>query len=268
MQWLPFNAWQVIYILWRWIMALYFFAWLVVSGVDWNHPTYFIYLTNWGMLTWVLYLVVSAVSCTVSFAYDMYTRIKGVNTDVETTDSKDTENGNTAADGDNVDIYANWRIDNVHWYQKIHWIVFNISLPLEIGIAILYWALLYDPTVVVSPTASGVNFNTHLLPAVIALADVCISGIVLNIYHIYMIFLYTVVYAVFTLIYFGAGGMDQFGNRYIYAFIDYGGRPGLAAGILLACVFVYFPFLYLLLYLISLPRRWLSSKFHQSCYKE
>ena len=271
MQWLPYNAWQVIYILWRWIMALYFFAWLVVSGVDWNHPTYFIYLTNWGMMTWVVYVIVAAVSCTVKFAYHMYTRIKGngrVNTDVELTEKKDTESGSTAADGDNVDIYADWRIDNVAWYQKIHWILFNISLPAEIGIAILYWALLYDPTRVVSPTASGVNYNTHLLPAVIALADVCICGIVLNIYHFYMVFLYGVVYAVFTLIYFGAGGMDLYGNPYIYKIIDYGGRPGLAAGILLACVFVFFPLLYLLLYLISLPRRWLSSKLHQSCYKE
>ena len=242
-----------------------------MSGVDWNHPTYFIYVTNWGIMTWVLYLLVSAVAGTLKFAFHMYARIKendSVNADVELTESKDEEIGNTTADPNNVDIYADWRIDNVAWYQKIPWILFNISLPLEIGIAILYWALLYDPNILVTPAAVGVNFNTHLTPALIALADVWLSGIILNIYHFYMIILLGAVYGIFSLIYYGAGGMDQFGNHYIYSFLDYGGSPGLAAGMLIACVFAFFPFIYLILYLINLPRRWLSSKLHQTCFKE
>ena len=260
MQWLPYNAWQVIYIIWRWILVCYFFAWLVVSGVSWNHPTYLIYLTHWGMMTWVLYLGMSAVSCTVKFACDMYVHIKGkntVSTDVEMSERKDveTQSASKSADGDNVDIYADWRMDEVAWYQKIHWILFNISLPLEIGIAILYWPLLYNPNRVLNPVETGVNFNVHLIPALIALTDVWITGIILNIYHIYMIFLYAAVYGTFTLIYFGAGGMDQSGNHYIYPYLDYGGNPGLSAGMLLVCVIVYFPFLHFALYLISLPRR-------------
>ncbi len=225
------------------------------------------------MITWALYLGVSAVSCTVKFACDMYARFKGkntVSTDVKMSERKDVEaqSASKSADGDSVDIYADWRIDEVAWYQKIQWILFNISPPLEIGIAILYWPLLYDPNAVVSPIKLGENFNVHLIPALIALADVWISGIILNIYNIYMIFLYGAVYGTFSLIYFGAGGMDLMGNRYIYGFLDYGGKPGLAAGMLLASVIVYFPLLYCALYLISLPRRWLSNQLHQSCYKE
>ena len=221
------------------------------------------------MLTWVLYLIVSALSCTVKFTFDMYARIKGnnsVNTEVELAERKDVESGNTATEQSNVDedIYANWRTDNVAWYQKIHWVLYNTSIPLEIGIAILYWALLYNPAVVIG--SAGVNFNTHLTPALIALLDVWISSILLNIYHFYMILLYGVVYGAFSLIYFAAGGMDQEGNRYIYSILDYGGNPGLAAGVLLGSVFVFFPFCYVLCYLITLPRRWLSSKFHQLCY--
>ena len=252
-------------------MACYFSAWLVVSGIEGSHPTYFIYMTNWGMLTWVLYLIVSALSCTVKFTFDMYARIKGnnsVNTEVELAERKDVESGNTATDHSNVNIYDDWRTDNVAWYQKIHWVLYNNSIPIEIGIAIIYWALLYEPSADMTSIAIGVNFNTHLTPALIALLDVWISGIILNIYHFYIILLYGVVYGAFSLIYFAAGGMDQEGNRYIYSILDYGGNPGLAAGVLLGSVFVFFPFCYVLCYLITLPRRWLSSKLHQSCYKD
>lgn len=246
MQWLPYNTWQVIYIAWRWIMACYFCTWLILSGTKFNDTPHIV-STKLEFMTWVLYLIVSAVSCTVKFNIHMYPHVRGndnVNTDVEQTKRKDVEIGNTAADHDDVDVYADWRIDSVAWYQKIHWILYSISLPIEIGISVLYWFQLYNPFE--NNSISGLNFNTHFAPAVIAVADMWLSGITLNIYHVYMVYLFGVVYSNQCAV----GGVDQFANEYNYSTLYYGCIP------------------YFVLYLISLPRRWLSSKTRQLIYTE
>ena len=210
------------------------------------HNAPFFNTIKWDFLTWVLYLFVSALSCTVKFILHMMN--DSVSTDVQQLQirKKDVQNGNCATvheTGVSFDD-CTYRNDNVAWYQKIHWVLYNISLPLEIGIAALYWFPLYNPAE--NNSISGCNFNQHFAPAVIAVADVWISGIVLHIYHFYWISLFGLWYSWR----YPVGGVDQFGDSYPYSILYYGCIP------------------FCILYLISLPRRWLSSRLHKSCYKE
>ena len=182
---------------------------------------------------------------------------------------KSTNQQDTEINSEN-DIYADWRTDNIAWYQKIHWISFNIAITFEIAVMILFWALLYNPA---DPTFSGrvshgVNFNTHLTPAIVGLIDIFLSGIVMNIYHAYMPLLIAAVYVIFTGIYYAAGGTNSVDQSYIYRIIDYGSSPSIATGTVIGCALVYIPGIYLLLYFLSLPRRWLSSRFRRWAYKE
>lgn len=244
-QWLPYNSRQAIYIAWRWIMACYFCNWFILSGTKFNNTVNTV-STKLDFMAWVLYLIVSALACTVKFTFHVYPRIRGndsVNTHAKGAERKDVESGNSAADGNTLDIYAEWRTDSVAWYQKIQWILYSIALPVEIGTLILYGFQLYNP---IENSISGFNFNVYRAPALIAVADIWLSGITPNIYHIYMVHLFGVVYNHYCFV----GGVDQFGNDYNYSVLYYG----------------WFPFFYV--YLISLPRRWLSNKIHQLCYKE
>ena len=270
MQWLPYNWWQAIYVAWRWFIALYFIGWLVGSVIEGarDGAYYLIFLTNWGIMTWVVYVIVAAVTVTVKFCFYAYETCTKVSLDAAQRDENTIEmieasKNSPPQDSEVVDIYRDWRKDNVAWYQKIAWILFNVAPVVELAIAILYWAVLYNPTNAFN--SLGVDVNTHLTPAVIGLLDVWITGIVMNIYHVYMPFAYGIVYVVFTLIYYGAGGT---GPRapYIYPILDYSGNPGLAAGVVIGCTLVYIPILYIVLYCISLLRRWLVSLFRKACY--
>ena len=259
LQWLPYNQWQVIYLMVRWILALYFLPWLIVRAVEFDHITYFLYLTDWAIIIWVLYLLIAASASTVKYIFHMYAIVVGKN-DVNPTSENDPESD--TEDSSPESIYLNWREDNIAWYQKIHWVFFNIALPLEVGVTFLYWSLLHQPGFPIS----GTNVNHHLMPGVIAVIDIWAVGIVLNIYHVYMIIVLEVIYGIFTLIYWAAGGVDFVGNTYIYYYLDYTNNPGLAAGTLIGCFF-FFPFLYLVLYGINLLRRWLGAKFHGHFFK-
>lgn len=266
--WLPYNCWQVVYLVWRWFVALYFIAWFIAGTIEQANlqALYLIYLTNWGIMTWVIYVIVAALVTTVKFCFLVYNICKSRNVDNEKVELDMSNSGTVKSPDSNgdVDIYKDWRKDSVSWYLKIFWILFNIGPAIELAIGILYFAALYDPS---NPIISPANdFNLHLTPAVIGLVDVWVAGVIMNVYHVYMPFAYGVIYGVFTLIYFGAGGLGPTGRLYIYPIIDYGGRPGLAAGVLLGCCLVYIPLIYLVLYCMSLPRRWLVSLLRNACY--
>jgi len=49
-----------LFLVYRWVLALYYLAWLIVAGVQATGPTFFIYLTNWALVMWVVYLITAA----------------------------------------------------------------------------------------------------------------------------------------------------------------------------------------------------------------
>ncbi len=61
MQWLP-QRWQVqlLFLVYRWFLALYYFAWFIASLATYFEGQWFIYLTNWSLLMWIVYLVAAA----------------------------------------------------------------------------------------------------------------------------------------------------------------------------------------------------------------
>ena len=217
-------------------------------------------------MTWVIYVIVAALVTTVKFGFLVYDICKSNNLESNKTEIQKGNSGSIESPDSNgdVDIYSDWRTDNVSWYLKIFWILFNIAPAIELAIGIVFFAAPYDPSNdMISPANT---FNLHLTPAVIGLADVWIAGVIMNVYHVYMPFAYGVVYGVFTGIYYGAGGLGPTGRRDINFIIDYDGQPDLALGALIRCCLLYIPLAYLVLYCMSLLRRWLVSLFHNTCY--
>ena len=124
---------------------------------------------------------------------------------------------------------------------------------MALAVSGVYWVVLYR-----GEPVDGVNANVHLLNATIALIDVIFSGVPVRILHFIYPAMFAAAYAVFTGIYFAAGGTDPNGNPYIYPVIDYGNRPGLAVGLMLVLVFVVIPIINLVMFGLYSVRFWFT----------
>ena len=253
LQWLPRDIkYQWIFLAFRWIMAAYFLGWLVPSGllVENGGVKYFIFLTNWCYLAWNSYLIFSAVSATVKvclvYCYPSHAGQTATTTALLETPTPymdvDVPVGCCGREG-----------DATSWYHKIQWVLFYFGVHMAVVVSLLYWALLYS-----GGPVDGVNVNTHLVNAIIALIDVFISGIPVRILHFIYGAIFTTAYSTFTGIYFAAGGTNANGDPYIYAVLDYGSNPGSAAGWVLVVVLVIVPVVHLLLFGLHTARFWLT----------
>jgi len=83
-------------------------------------------------------------------------------------------------------------------------------------VLLLYWSLLYR-----GGPVDGINANTHLTNGLIALVDLWVSGTPVQILHFIYLQAFGVAYAVFTGIYYVAGGTNIGGQPYVYPVLDY-----------------------------------------------
>ena len=253
-QWLPKRIqWQWIYLVYRWVIAGYFSGWLVPSGL---YPAnggvkFFIFLTNWSFLAFILHLIVSALSSTTK-AISVYCCNKS---------DKDTQ---TLLEKRSLLMYIDidkpvgccgcqLQSDETTWYQKIHWVLFYVGIETALIVSILYFSLIYE-----GGEIDGVNANTHLINAIVALIDIFISGIPVRVLHFYTTLSFSATYIVFTGIYHAAGGTNVQDDSFIYSVIDYGNNPGSALGWALGVTFGIVPLCHLAVYGLYSIRFWLT----------
>ena len=202
-------------------------------------------LTIWGFIVWVVYLIVAAAACTVKMAFWIWS----------------TAHGRREPEVDPADhlqsVVVGWSEDRVAWYQKAQWVLFVLAVPLEVGIMVLYWSLLSAS----DPDKNSVfNYHVHMVGGLVALIDVFTSGIVMSVYHVYLLLVCSIIYSVFNRVYYDVTG------RIIYPVLNYATNPGQAAVVIVGTIFVFMPLLYLLIYSISAARRWLVHRCRPRVY--
>ena len=223
--------------MYRWFLAVYFFSWLIVSGVKSTGPIYFIFLTNWCFIAFNLYLIVAAVSTTTKYLLVHFLRpTEGVLSKSEEFEIKKPSG------------FCGYSDNSIAWYQMIQWLLFNLAITLAFAVMILYWALLYGGGAV-----DGINANTHLVNGLVALVEVWVTGIPVNFLHLIYSMVFGVVYCVFTGIYFAAT------SEAVYpGVIDFGSNLGLAVGIQVGVVLGFLPLIHIIVfYLQYLARFWI-----------
>lgn len=224
--------------MYRWILALYFFAWLIASWVESDGPKWLIFLTNWSFLAYNLYLIVAAVSTTIKYLFAHFLF------------SAEDEPFSRANDYSvqKPQGCCGYEDNNISWYQMIHWLLFTLGTDLAVGVMILYWALLYES----GDSVNGVNANTHLVNGLIALVEIWISGVPVNMLHLIYTMIFAIVYAIFTGVYFTISG------NIVYPVLDYENRPGGAVGAVLGVVFGLFPLVHIgIFYLQHFAKFWI-----------
>ncbi|CAH2231659.1 protein rolling stone-like [Pararge aegeria] len=110
------------------------------------------------------------------------------------------------------------------WYVKVYWVSYNIAIPLAFFITIFYWVFLANAT-----QDFAVNFVLdifiHAVNSVLVLILLLTARHPTNALHFYFLIVLSVIYIIFTVIYYVGGGTDPFGNVFIYPVLDWS-NPG------------------------------------------
>lgn len=139
------------------------------------------------------------------------------------------------------------------WYEKIAWFLWIISANSALLVTIEYWILIFTP-----PT-SFLDISFHALNSVFTLTELIFGKIPVRILHWIYALMFAAIYAVFTIIYWAAGGENSNGDPFIYKILDYeNGAPGSLTAMLLCSVFLATAFVQFILFGLYQLRVWLD----------
>ncbi|EFA11216.1 protein rolling stone [Tribolium castaneum] len=207
------SQWQrepkpsVVYLVYRWIVALFFFITFVLSIWDFKHPDadssfkakWLIYLTNWGYTTCTLQSLISAIILSICV---LAPRLRS---------------------------RPNLQSSTLKFY-KLYWVLNVIATDIAFGITILYWSLIYDEKVM---DFDAMNFFVHANNSVLMMIDLFVVAHPIRLLHCCYPVVFGICYAVFSVIFYAAGGISREGQVYIYNILDWR-KPGTTTVICLA----------------------------------
>lgn len=255
-QWLPLP----LFLIYRLIAAFYFLSWLIYSGFsDGNY--WFIYISNWVFLFVTVHFMLSM------FITTHYCCGAGVEDDpagygprrfksetyIVGLSSEDDEENEDEGEGTS---YAKVEDDNVlTWPQKAVWLFFTIASVTSVVITITYWSAVYPGVEI-----DGLIVNQHILSAAFMLIEVIISNIPIRLLHFIYSHVFSSIYVLFTVIYWGAGGTNEKGQHYIYKVLNYEDKAGQAIFTVFFVLIIMQFLVHLFLFVLFRFRAWLVSK--------
>ncbi|CAH0695396.1 unnamed protein product [Spodoptera exigua] len=158
---------------------------LTLNSLHFGH--WFIYLTHWGFLLIVL----------------------------------------TTGFGTAVSAYAFYKkpIDatfGLPWYVKTYWILYNITIPVSFLITVFYWGILKTSANTVNFASNPVlDIMLHGVNSVVMLVELVCSAHPSRLMHVMQPLYFAGAYMLFSVTYFLAGGLDPWGNPFIYPVVDW-----------------------------------------------
>ena len=246
------------HIVYRWIIAGYFFGWLVTSGVTFSEsgPRWLIYLTNWAIVGFVLYLIVAALSVTTKFLT------------VHVCKKNQSNNSDHITDYEFDSGCCRSHSNQLSWYQMFHWATFALFAEMAPAIVILFWTAVYT-----NGPVDGINANTHAVNGIVLILDVLFFGIPVALVQMIYPMLFGIAYGTFTGIFWTANGTNPVNEeRYIYPVLDYGLQPTTATIVVVLVALLFIPLVHIVLFAIYLARFWLVYVIYShnriSCYGE
>ncbi|RZB39840.1 hypothetical protein BDFB_000206 [Asbolus verrucosus] len=221
------------YLVYRWVVAIIFFVTFVISIVDLKHPDapssfrakWLIYLTNWGYTTCTLQALLAAllVSAGVLAPY-----LKNM---------------------------PNLQKSTLPFY-KFYWVTNVVATDIAFGVTALYWSLIYDEK---SMNFDAMNFFVHANNSVLMMIDMFMVAHPIRLLHCCYPIVFGICYAVFSVIFYAAGGISREGQVYIYNILDWR-KPGLTT-IICVAVLGFIVVVHIVCWGLYKFRMWLHSKY-------
>jgi len=213
----------------------YFFIWLVWSGAEGKNAKFFIYLTNWAFLIFNLYLIIAALSSSITYFHHHWI--------LQVHENSRYSPGESLCSPENPVGFWNKANNSLKWYQMIHWLFFSIGNGAAVLVTVLFWSLLYR-----GGSISGVSANQHLIHGIIAIVDIFICGLPVNVLHCIYTMTGSIAYSTFAGIYSISSGEN------IYGVLDYQYNAGSAVVLELLVTLLLIPLIYFVLYSIYIGR--------------
>jgi len=122
------------------------------------------------------------------------------------------------------------------WLVKVSWVFYTMANLVPIIISIVFWVALFDPKIGMTPY----DFLLHGVNSIGVLVDLFLGARPLYFLHVYQSIIALVSYAIFTLIYWAAGGLGIEGEDWIYPIIkwDEPGNTMIVVAVLFVATFV------------------------------
>ncbi|XP_037813869.1 uncharacterized protein LOC119604997 [Lucilia sericata] len=232
-QWQRNTQVRIIYLFYRWITAIICLAALVCSLLDIgrtderfeNHyAKWWIYLTHWGLLF-----------CTVQAWLAAMIVTQGMMVERE-----------------DFELMRQAKKSKLH---LLYWVLYTCATVYAFIITMCYWLLVHDPEIHKIDT---LNIMVHVLNSIIMLIDLAIVGHPIKLSHVYFTTGIGLAYAIFTGVYFLAGGTDRKLQVAIYPMLDWT-KPGKAI-IVTVCAIIFVFIVHFCCFLLYRARVWLFTK--------
>ena len=213
----------------------------------------FIYLTNWTFLILNIYFVyATTLSCIA-----LYKDVKKQNEAVPKASGKDgPDEYIEIGTGDDSNRTNAREVDNLRLHHKIFWVIYVISATAGIWITAGYWTILFE-----NDTVDANNITKHALNSVFMVIDTFLSSIPIRLFHWVYALLYLVIYILFSVFYWLAGGTNNQGKPYIYSALNYGDFPTTTAILLVVFLLMVLPILHLIYFGLTKLRDYFYKKY-------
>ncbi|KAL4716886.1 hypothetical protein ACJJTC_012697 [Scirpophaga incertulas] len=144
------------------------------------------------------------------------------------------------------------------WYIKLYWVSYTVTLPIAFFITIFYYSLL---TALAEEYALDpvLDVFIHGMNSVAMFALLMSAQHPSHLLHFVYPFMFGVFYLIFSAIYYSAGGLSPFGEKWIYPMIDWS-KPGPTM-IMVVISAIAIIIMHVLVVLLSLLRDFVSKKY-------
>lgn len=139
-------------------------------------------------------------------------------------------------------------------YHQALWVIYNIAA----NTALLVTATNWDYA---EFNVDGLTVTTQILNTVFILLETLLGTVPVRLYHVIYPMLFTVVYVMFSVVFWAGNGTNTLGQPYIYSVLDYSGNPTDSIGAVLLFFFVGHPLSQLVLFIVFRVRFWLRRTF-------
>uniref|UniRef100_A0A2A4JVE8 Protein rolling stone n=1 Tax=Heliothis virescens TaxID=7102 RepID=A0A2A4JVE8_HELVI len=108
---------------------------------------------------------------------------------------------------------------------KCYWLFYNIAITIAFFITIFYWSLLTDVVEGDYAMDPVLDVFIHGINSVLMFCLLVTSRHPHRLMHFYIPLLFGIIYMIFSIIYYFAGGLSPFGTNWIYPMLDWS-KPG------------------------------------------
>lgn len=105
--------------------------------------------------------------------------------------------------------------------ESAYWYLYNVTSSLAIGVTVTYWAMVYNPQI---HNMDPLNIMLHVFNSLLMTLDYWVASIPFRLYNFWWCLPIVFSYVFFSIVYYLAGGLDKYGNHYIYSVLNWN-RP-------------------------------------------